>query len=169
MSNEFSRLIERKKAMLGIDQSTQASLRKIVPTIDAALPSITESFYAHMQSFPEARKVFSQLESLKPLQNKQISHWRAMFSQDLDEAYVRRALRIGEVHFTQKVAPYLYIAGYTYFQCELLGLISEKNRGDGDLSQTLTSLTRVISLDMDLAISVYTRAVWRSRTETVHL
>lgn len=65
------------------------------------------------------------------------------------------------MHYKFGVAPYLYITGYNFFQCELIKLISEDRAEDVDLSSVLTSVIKVINLDMDLALSAYTREYWR--------
>ncbi|MBR9825228.1 MAG: hypothetical protein GYB36_05410 [Alphaproteobacteria bacterium] len=167
MSEKLSKLLKRKKAMLGINADTKAALESVEPKLTVALPQITEDFYTHMQRFSEAERVFSRMPSLGPLKTRQMSHWQSLLSGDLDETYAARALAIGEAHFNRGVAPYLYIAGYNFFQCELISLVAASYSESDRISAALTAITRVVSLDVDLSISVYTRAAWRHKTDEV--
>ena len=169
MNADLDGLIDRKLAMLGIDEAATAALRQSASTVEVALPGIIERFYLHLQTFPDARRVLNRMSSIDTLKKRQEEHWAALFKHPLDAQYVRRALRVGEAHYRAKVAPYLYIAGYNFVQCEILSVLSEKHRAHQDLSLILTAATRVISLDMDLSISVYTRALWRSQADTVQI
>lgn len=99
------------------------------------------------------------------LRSKQISHWINLFSCDFDQTYANSAIRIGKAHFKNKVPPHLYIAGYNFFQCQLIVEVSDQLSGEAELPQCLAAIAKVISLDMDLALSAYTRQYWRSVSE----
>ena len=45
--------------------------------------------------------------------------------------------------------------------CELTKIVSIKMRDSADLPGMLTSIVRLVSLDMDLSMSFYTREYWK--------
>lgn len=163
------KVLNRKLAMLGVDDRVRATLRPVARTLDVFLDGIVERFYGHMRTFPEGRRIFTDPAMVESLKARQMAHWKRLFECRLDADYMAHALRIGRAHYDRGVAPYLYIAGYNFFQCELMGAVSDQFRGDRRLTDMLTSITRVVSLDMDLAISVYTREIWNRREETVEI
>lgn len=169
MSKLIATTFKQRISMLGIDRKTLQTLAYVSPFIAARIDDIVDRFYAHMLTFPEGRQIFESEDVGVRLKRAQRSHWLSLFEGDLSADYLKRALKIGEVHYAKRVAPYLYIAGYNFFQCEILTALSEKYRSDQRLSDILTAVTRVVSLDMDLAISVYMRELWRHSGESLLL
>tara|TARA_R110000868_G_scaffold158190_4_gene386158 strand:- start:13409 stop:13933 length:525 start_codon:yes stop_codon:yes gene_type:complete len=165
--NSSAHTFRQRVAMLGIDRETLQVLSYVYPFVSQRIDSIIERFYAHMLTFPEGRRIFEKPEVLGRLRQAQRQHWLSLFDGDLSAEYRKRAQRIGQVHYAKGVAPYLYIAGYNFFQCEILSALSERYRSDLRLAEILTAVTRVVSLDMDLSISVYTRELWRDSSESV--
>ncbi|MDA0664309.1 MAG: protoglobin domain-containing protein, partial [Proteobacteria bacterium] len=104
------------------------------------------------------RQARTQIAALKYNQKK---HWLALFSCRFDKKYVASTMHIGQIHFHHNVAPYLYIAGYNYFHCALIKIIAKQEALSDDLPTVLPAIAKVISLDMDLSLSVYTREYWR--------
>jgi hemoglobin-like flavoprotein len=147
--------------LFGIDGDTKHNIRLFEPLLHVKLEGIIERFYAHLISFPEARKILERQKIKDHLQPAQEKHWMRLFSCDFDEEYVSSAVRVGRRHYESKVAPYLYIGGYNFFHCELIRTASEHYGRSSDLPNILTAITRVVSLDMDLALFAYTREYWR--------
>ncbi|MAZ73721.1 MAG: hypothetical protein CMC70_11320, partial [Flavobacteriaceae bacterium] len=140
-------LLARKIRMLGITPHVLSTLRGIHPFVETQMDGIVDRFYAHMQTFPEGRRIFADRAMVAGLKRAQREHWLNLFRGALDTDYVFRAMRVGQVPYERRVAPYIYIAGYNFFQCELLRILSEKYRSDSALPDMLGAITRVISLD----------------------
>jgi hypothetical protein len=87
----------------------------------------------------------------------QRSHWIRLLLCKFDTAYVTSAVRVGKILYAQGVAPSLYIAGYSSFHSELIDAVTKCQSNLRDLSAVLTSISRVICLDMDQSLSVYTQ------------
>lgn len=138
-------------------------MKRVRPIFHSSLDDIIRGFYYHILSFPEGRKILSDPDVIARLPERQKSHWITLFSCKFDDIYAKNAINIGKVHFKNKVSPYVYISGYNYFQCELIKAVSAECRGDADLAAMLMSIAKVISLDMDLALSAYTREYWHRR------
>lgn len=160
--NELAAL-QRRLKLLEIDDDVHIDVEKIHPVLHANLDVVIDRFYDHLMSFPECRKIFDKTGSLVTLPKRQRLHWLDLFSCRFDEAYAKRALAVGRAHFRHGIAPYVYISGYTFFHCWLLRAIAESHAGAAELPRYLAATTRIIHLDMDLALSAYTREFWATR------
>ena len=149
--------LQKRLDLLMINADTRYNLRKVIPVFREDLDFIVEKFYAHIRQFPEISQIFTGKAQIDALKKRQKQHWIKLFSCRFDDSYVNSAIRIGKIHFTQGVAPSLYIAGYNYFHCELIAAVAKRQSNPRELSEVLTSICRVISLDMDLSLSVYTQ------------
>lgn len=153
--------LQNRLRLLTITDDTKQNLRLFYPVFHQHLPEIVGRFYAHLLTFPAAKRVLGDRDMIDSLKPRQIAHWSHLFSGQIDDEYVANAIRIGQVHYERRVPPYLYIAGYNFFHCEIIKLASENFTKAHELAILLASVTRLISLDMDLALSAYTREYWR--------
>ncbi len=158
-------LLKHRIQLLAINQPVVDALHRISPFVENCLNGIIEDFYAHMQRFPEGRKMFSDPDQVRGLKSHQFSHWKRLFNAELDEAYLQEAIRIGKAHYRGRVAPHLYIAGYNFFEAALLKRVSTRYQNDPQLPVMMEAIAKVVGLDMDLAMSVYLRELWRSQIE----
>ena len=153
--------ITRRLVLLGITDDTKQNISIFFPTFTAEIDGIIKKFYAHILSFPEGKEIFSGIDIRGSLERRQKEHWIRLFSCRFDAQYTSSAIRVGQAHFEKKIAPYLYLAGYNFFHCELIQLISKTYAKSIGLPSMLSGITRLITLDMDLALSAYTREYWK--------
>jgi len=158
------KVLHQRLTLMGIDDDVVGSLKYAAPFIAECMDDIIERFYAYFHSFPAGRKAFEYPKLVRHLKVMQKKHWCEMFRGNLGEQFQRSAYHIGVGHSKKGIAPHLYISGYNFFQCELTRHLSEKFRNDPKLADILVAVTRVISLDMDLALSVYMREIWRNQS-----
>ncbi len=154
-------VLNKRLELLGINEDTKNSMKKVRPILYEEIDNIIGYFYDHIFSFPEIKKLFPGVDSRRNLEVKQKHHWISLFSCNFDESYLQATTRIGKAHFENKIAPYIYISGYNFFLCELTKIVSIKMRDSADLPGMLTSIVRLVSLDMDLSMSFYTREYWK--------
>ena len=147
--------------MLGIGEETYQAAKLFSPVFVPNIGRVARGFYKKMLGFEEVRDALAGIDVENSLEPRQIAHWIRLFSCRFDRDYVEHAVRIGEAHFQRGVAPHLYIAGYNYFQCELVGLATRNFRNARELHDIITAIVRLAALDMDLALSVYIRAHWQ--------
>lgn len=148
--------------LLGIDDTTLHNMRQIRPLLLRELEAIVEELYRHLLSFPEVARLLPE-KDIRVLKVKQKAHWTALFECNFDDHFAEYAMRVGQVHFDRKIPPYVYLAAYNYVQCLIVARISKAVNGRDDLAGALSSLSRVITLDIDLALSAYTRAYWNDK------
>lgn len=153
--------LTKRLALFGITEETRTNVEMFRLVMNDHLEGIIYRFYRHIMSFPEGKRLIGSEDRVPVLAEKQREHWRKLFSCRFDTEYAESAQFIGMVHLRAGVAPYLYIAGYNFFLCELTKLAASHYAGSMVISGVLSSITRIISLDMDLALSVYTREMSR--------
>ena len=146
--------------LYGITGQTRANVDAFLPTLRLHLDEMIRNFYRHILAFPEVKKIIKTAEMERHLRDRQREHWFSMFECHFDAAYAARAIAVGRAHHRAGVAPYLYIAGYNYFLCELLHLAALHHVGSSELSGILTAVTRIVTLDMELALTAYTKEMW---------
>jgi hypothetical protein len=159
-TDQMKKFIEKQLALLRIDPDTIRRVRSMQRVVDAGLDTTVREFYRHMLTFPEGKTFFADANTVQSLANKQREHWRKLFACTFDESFVTTAQTVGQAHYQHKVAPYLYIAGYAFFQGEIARMLCERYAGSRELPDMLVAMTRIIALDMDLAISIYTKEYW---------
>lgn len=137
-----------------IDDGVVRDLTSFSSIFYESLPEIISDFYQHMLSFDQTRKFFHEFD-VSHLKAKQLQHWQRLFSAQFDEEYVRGAVRIGLIHHKINLPLYLYLAGYNRVLCDLSATAIKSKLGALESSQLVTSIIKVVSLDMDIAISCY--------------
>ncbi|WP_305983927.1 globin-coupled sensor protein [Roseibium sp. MMSF_3544] len=128
--------------------------RSTWPVIEAEMPAILDGFYEHVKSVPHLADLVGDQQDR--LVAAQMAHWQSLFSDGPDERYLERAVRIGLAHVGIGLEPSWYIGGYS-FALSKLSEVLVKNRfiASRKLTATLNMVTKLVMLDMDVAISTY--------------
>lgn len=161
--NTISPKLDVRLALLSISEETKGYVAALKPVLDAELDAILRRFYRHVRGFPEGQALIADDAMEKSLRARQKVHWLRLFGCRFDDDYVASALAVGRAHLRVGVAPYIYIAGYNFILCELIKAVVVHHAGALNVSGILTAMTRVVYLDMDLALSTYTRELWRAQ------
>lgn len=62
------------------------------------LPAIIDKLYEHLYLFPKFKDYFHSEDYVAKVKQLQVEHWRSFWKDDLDDAYLNKRVRIGEVH-----------------------------------------------------------------------
>ncbi len=152
--------LRHRLELYGITSQTRLNVGAFLPTLMAHFDPMIRSFYKHILAFPDVKKIIRTPEMEHHLRARQREHWTTMFDCRFDAAYAARAVAVGRAHHRAGVAPFHYVAGYNYFLCEMLHLAALHHLGTSELSGILTSLTRIVTLDLELALTAYTKEIW---------
>jgi Protoglobin len=152
--------LRHRLELYGITSQTRTNVGVFLPTFMDNLDTLIRNFYRHIRTFPEVQKIIRDAEMERHLRTSQRVHWSNMMECRFDAAYAAQAVAVGRAHHRAGVAPYLYVAGYNYFLCEALNLAALHHLGTSELAGILTSVTRIVNLDMELALTAYTRELW---------
>ncbi len=132
----------------------RALARSLWPQIAQELPGILKGFYAHVRTVPHLAGLLGDQENR--LVAAQSSHWQGLFTDGATEAYRERAVRIGLAHVKIGLEPSWYIGGYAYVLEQLTGLLMKRRfLSASKRTKALNVVTKLVMLDMDLAISTY--------------
>lgn len=135
-------------------EEERALARSVWPEIRAEMPEILEAFYKHVRTVPHLAALIGDHQGR--LVAAQMEHWEALFSQGPDAAYLERAERIGLAHVRIGLEPSWYIGGYSFALTHLTeALIKKRLVAGSKLARTVNVMTKLVMLDMDLAISTY--------------
>ena len=162
MSIEMDRT--KKLAYLRIDDEIRSALLAFQARAKQLIPGILDSFYAHILQEDHLKAMFTSEEVVKHAQEAQSRHWMRMFSGRFDDEYFESATRIGKAHCALGLEPSWYIGGYGLVKQALIAAVIQVAARGGRLGMTgrmkqvtvlLQAIDKAITLDMDLAISVY--------------
>ena len=159
---------------LQIDLANGERVRHLYPVVQAALPRILDGFYRHMLSEPELKAKFSSPEKVALAKDAQVRHWGLLFDGRFNEDYRRSVDRIGSTHHRIGLTPRWYIAGYSFILEQLQAAIVRHFGGfvrtpsrERELTESLHAVSRVVMLDMELAVSRYWELLAEERRAAV--
>ncbi len=168
-------------AVHNIDEFTISVLRAGKDFVMAELPAVLDRFYEHFGRFETTRSFFRDRQHMSQAREAQLRHWALLLEAKFDGAYFKSSTIVGETHNRIGLKPSLYIAGYNILTAGLVEAVHARFPSSAlareGISRTLkqrkidakTAMTSAIVqaavLDMDLAISVYSEAEARDRTE----
>ncbi len=153
--------LRMRLALLRIDDDTRANLKRFRPILERQIDAVIDGFYRFLREVPEARAILTSDEQVRQLRAKQRSHWLVLFSGTWDGHFRDAAIAIGAAHFNARVPPYLYVAAYTYFHCELINVAASQFNGE-DAARVTAAIAKIVNLDMELALASYMRVLWTS-------
>ncbi|WCL80750.1 protoglobin domain-containing protein [Saprospira sp. CCB-QB6] len=144
-----------------IQEEQLSLLQTAAPTIVKELPCIINQLYIDMQQFTHFGDYFHSEDYIQKVKELQIEHWRAFWEDDLDDAYLNKRERIGQVHARIGLPLDMYYDAVMMlnkaFEEELvkLGL---------DTAALLSAFHRRVSLDVYIVVDTYNR-IMKERLE----
>ncbi|MCJ2178050.1 globin-coupled sensor protein [Novosphingobium album (ex Hu et al. 2023)] len=159
MSNPAPRKdIAAKLRAFSLNSDDFARFAGIGRSIERLGPKILDKFYASVDSDPVRRKFFPSRKVMDSARARQMKHWRELFSGKVDQEYVERAERIGQIHAQIGLEPDFYVGGYATILADLIEADLTQSIG-GVLGRAkarkIGTLIKMALLDMELATSSY--------------
>lgn len=146
-------------AFFGLESGTRPAFDSISDGIEHHAEQALHELYGLIAANPPLAKMFGGPAGMEHARGQQLSHWRKIFSQGLDEHYRKRAETIGYVHARIGLEPVWYIGGYANVLESLIeGMMAQSVRrriGGKALAQAISTLVKVGLFDMNIAISTY--------------
>jgi rsbT co-antagonist protein RsbR len=149
-------------------QLTPADLecvRKLGQSVTPNLPSYIDSFYEWLSSQPEFDEFFARRDILARVEQLQLDYWTNFFRGVVDEAYLGRCRRVGEVHARIGLSLPTYFAAMNLMFANLCegpeaGKLPAEVR-----TATVRALTKQIHLDTALVVETFSRLTADKITE----
>lgn len=146
----------QRLAFLEVTDRDRTQLRAIAPLLAACSDAFVERFYQHLFAFPETAKFLQDAELVARLKLLQKDHLRSMLEDDVDDAYLARRRRVGDVHAHVGIGPQLFLGAYNqYLQFVLRELASAPQAELPEFLEQVSSLLKAIFLDAELTLEAY--------------
>ncbi len=147
--------ITRKNFLLLTEEEEEA-LKSLQPVVTRHVDELVTAFYRHLLRFAETRRLLSDELITTRLKDAQRRYLLSLVTGPYDERYRDDRLRIGQVHDRIGLTPKWYLGAYSLYLNLLRPLIVEEFRNRPNQFQTVVAaLTKVIFLDIGLAIEAY--------------
>jgi signal transduction histidine kinase len=148
--------VRRRKAYLEITPEDERRLREAHPHLSSHAGEIIERFYEYLLGQEYTRSILSAPGLVERLKGLQTSYFDDLTAGTYDVAYFENRLRIGQVHNRVNLSPEWYLGAYNKYLHIASDVLSRAFGRDYErYFQTITSLSKVIYLDMGLAIDAY--------------
>ena len=168
---------EDRFATFGLDLSNTETLKRLRPTISAALGPALDGLYDNIRANPGLRAFFQDEQHMERSKEAQRRHWLAICNGRFDDDYQERAHRIGKTHARIGLRPIDYIGGYSHVCDALIAAVVSEHLGrssrlfgfrrtdvDG-LTLDICTLIKATLIDVSASLSVYTDSVENMRDD----
>jgi signal transduction histidine kinase len=148
--------ILRRKAYLEITADDERRLREAHPHLQKHFEFIIDRFYEYLLSHEHTRVMLSAPGLIDRLKQLQSRYFQELTAGDYGRAYFENRLKVGVAHNRVGLSPEWYLGAYTKYLHLVSEVLRQEFGRDFDrFFQTLVSLTKVINLDMGLALDAY--------------
>ena len=146
----------QRLAFLDFNADDADRLHTLHPFAERHVGEIVDAFYEHLLKFEATRDILHDPETIRRLKQKQRDYFLSLTSGEYGAAYFEGRLRVGDIHQQINLAPQFYLGTYSlYIRLLMPRLIAEFGQDPERLSDYLSSLIKVMVLDMGLAIDAY--------------
>ncbi|MDA2911481.1 protoglobin domain-containing protein [Nitrospiraceae bacterium AH_259_D15_M11_P09] len=147
---------EIRKDFLLFTAEEETALKSLQGLMKRHVDELVEAFYRHLMSFAETRRLLSDEMIKTRLMDAQKRYLLSLVTGPYDATYQEGRLQIGKVHERIGLTPQWYLGAYALYLNLLRPLIFREFRSQPEQLQTiLTALTKVVFLDIQLAIEAY--------------
>jgi rsbT co-antagonist protein RsbR len=137
----------------------------VLPKMD----SYNRLFYDWMQHQPEWATFFQDAARLQHVQQRQGLHWRDLFEvQRIDDDYVARRVRVGEIHARVGLSLTAYFAGIDKSAQVFLRDLYDGSLSPADYATASLAVSKLIHIDAMLVLDAYTRSTTQKIADQAH-
>ncbi len=152
--------IEARKKYLQITEEDAKRMRTIQPLAEAKTDEIMDKLYEHFVSFAVTKGFLQSDSHIKNLKSAQRKFFMAMLDGNYDHNYLEGRLSVGRTHERIGLEPEWYIGAYSRYINLIMPYIFEEMKAKPQaILQHISSLVKLIFMDMGLAIDTYIEAM----------
>ncbi|NBC32559.1 MAG: chemotaxis protein [Alphaproteobacteria bacterium] len=156
---------ETRLRFFRLDDDKRRALRDFWPRLAPHLDGLLRDFYRHLGTFDALAGRISDPAVVEQLIAKQKEHWQALFTADMDDAFMSRVVAVGSAHQRIGLEPRWYIGAYSFFVARLSGIADSAYRFNRARKQAvLDAVVPAVFMDMDLSVTAYQKAEIEART-----
>ncbi len=154
--------IETRQLFLEFTETDAALLKELHEQLTSKQDIFGDSFYAHLQSFPEMLPLLGDNAKLERLKRTQAKYFSQLTEGCYDQHYIENRLHVGLIHQRVGLTPKWYMSAYCKYLSDTLPVILQSNdipaQDDAKQKRRLDSfraLLKIIFFDMGLALDTY--------------
>ena len=135
------------------DLGTLAGERELFRSL---VDRFVDDFYDHLLKFEELRGIIEDNSTVDRLKQTQRTYFLSLADGVINDQYFENRLKIGRKHSDIRLSPPWYLGAYQLFLNTLIPKIVQRYSDDPDrLNRALVAVTKLINLDMQLAMETY--------------
>jgi signal transduction histidine kinase len=148
--------VGKRKAYLEITPLDEQRLRDAHAHLQKHAKEIIDRFYEYLLAHEHTRKMLSEPGLVERLKGMQARYFEELTAGRYDLAYAENRVRVGLAHHRIGLSPEWYLGAYVKYLHIASDVLSNAYGRDYErFYQTIVSLTKVIYLDMGLALDAY--------------
>jgi signal transduction histidine kinase len=148
--------VAKRKAYLDLMPADEQRLKEAHPHLEKHAASIIDRFYDYLLGHEHTRKLLEAPGLVDRLKGLQTRYFVELTAGVYDTAYFENRLRVGLAHHRIGLSPEWYLGAYVKYLHIASDILSGSFGRDYErFYQALVSLTKVIYLDMGLALDAY--------------
>lgn len=151
--------IERRMKFTRLTDDDLAVVKDFAPHLEDVIDDILSDFYENIMTVPDMVALFKDEATLVHAKQKQRDHWMAhIFSGTINREFVEGTMAVGRTHARIGLAPRWYIGSYSFVLNQITAHATLIYADDPErMRAVIQTLTKLVFLDMDIALSVYFR------------
>ncbi|MEH3040251.1 MAG: globin-coupled sensor protein [Sphingomonas paucimobilis] len=171
MSGQDGIDFEQRLAAFDYDERSYGAFPMVKRAIERHAPAALTALYRHIANTASIRGMFASQARMDHARDKQMEHWRKLFSGPIDRDYAAAATNIGQVHARIGLAPTWYISGYARMLEHVLPRLVLGRLGlplgARARARAATALVKASLIDMDIALAAYFTAEQAGRRAVI--
>ena len=148
--------VAKRKAYLEISPEDEERLRAAHGHLQKHAQEIIDRFYEYLLGHEHTRRMLSEPGLVERLKGMQARYFEELTAGRYDLSYAENRLRVGLAHHRIGLSPEWYLGAYVKYLHIASNVLSMAFGRDYErFYQTIVSLTKIIYLDMGLALDAY--------------
>ncbi|HSC76353.1 MAG TPA: globin-coupled sensor protein [Pseudomonadales bacterium] len=152
--------IEYRKKFLLFHEDDAKRMLALRPIAETHSTQMLDQLYTHFVEFPETASFLQSSKHIENLKAAQGRFFMALLGGKYDQDYCDSRLSVGRTHERIGLEPQWYIGAYSRYINLIMPLVFEEMKGKPQaIQQHLSSLIKLVFLDMGYAIDTYIEAM----------
>jgi heme-based aerotactic transducer len=148
--------LEESIQLLRLDATQLSLLKEFQPIIERDVDEIVKRFYAHILTVPGLKGIIHQFSAVERLYITQKNYLLSIFTDKIDEEFIMRRVKIGEVHQRINLPPFYYLSSYQTLYDEIMPRVFQHYRKKPEHALRLSlALLRIFSFDQQVVMASY--------------
>lgn len=148
---------EELRDSYGIDADDVTRIRTVGKYFTPKVGELIDAFYVWLREQPEYLQHFSDPERQIRAAKMQADYWADFLKGQLDEGYIERRRKVGEVHARIGLGLPVYFAAMHFSLTYFAELPPPKGMSSADYAAAIHSITKLIHLDTAVVVETFSR------------